>query len=47
MRAQPGEQIKLAILVLGGGRLMATIPNEGTLSVLLPGQDYDLRHWEV
>ena len=47
MGAQPGEQVKLAILVLGGGRLMATIPSQGTLSVLLPGQDYDLRHWEV
>jgi alpha-amylase/alpha-mannosidase (GH57 family) len=47
MGAQPGEQVKLAILVLGGGRLLATIPSQGTLSVLLPGQDYDLRHWEV
>lgn len=47
MGAQPDEQIKLAILVLGGGRLMATIPSQGTLSIVLPGQDYDLRHWEV
>ena len=45
--AAPGEQIELTILVLGGGRLIASIPSQGTLSVLLPGPDYDLRHWEV
>ncbi|MGB9666901.1 MAG: hypothetical protein ACPL2N_06290 [Candidatus Cryosericum sp.] len=47
IRAQRGERITFALLVSGGGRLMATIPARGLIAVTLPATDYELQHWEV
>ncbi|MCX6098355.1 MAG: glycoside hydrolase family 57 protein [Caldiserica bacterium] len=47
IRAQRGERVTFAVLVSGGGRLVATIPARGVMSMKLPDADYELQHWEV
>jgi len=47
IRAQRGERVTFAVLVSGGGRLVATIPTRGVIELTLPGSDYELEHWEV
>ena len=47
IRAQGGEHITFTVLVSGGGRLVATVPVRGVMSIALPGADYELQHWEA
>lgn len=47
IRAQRGERITFTVLVSGGGRMVATIPARGVMSMTLPDTDYELQHWEV
>lgn len=47
IRAQRGERVTFTILISGGGRLVATIPVRGVMSMALPAPDYELQHWEV
>ncbi|MHC1679444.1 MAG: hypothetical protein AB9886_02835 [Candidatus Cryosericum sp.] len=47
IRAQRGERVTFTVLVSGGGRLVATIPVRGVMSMTLPETDYELQHWEV
>jgi hypothetical protein len=47
IRARLGERITFTVLVSGGGRLVATIPVRGVMSMILPDTDYELQHWEV
>jgi alpha-amylase/alpha-mannosidase (GH57 family) len=47
IRARRGERVTFTVLVSGGGRLVATIPVRGVMSMTLPDRDYELQHWEV
>ncbi len=47
IRAQRGEHVTFTVLVSGGGRLVATIPARGVMSMTLPDMDYELQHWEA
>ncbi|MCX6084914.1 MAG: glycoside hydrolase family 57 protein [Caldiserica bacterium] len=47
IKAHRGERVTFAILVSGGGRLVATIPVRGVMALQLPDADYELQHWEV
>ena len=47
IRARPGERVTFTVLVSGGGRLVATIPVRGVMSMTLPTTDYALQHWEA
>jgi len=47
IKAQRGERVTFAVLVSGGGRLVATIPVRGVMALQLPDVDYELQHWEV
>ncbi len=47
LRAQRGDTITFAIVVLGEGRLMSAVPAHGVMSIELPAADYELQHREV
>lgn len=47
IRAHPGERVTFTVLVSGGGRLVATIPVRGVMSITLPATDYELQHREA
>ena len=47
LRAQRGNTITFAIVVLGEGHLMSAVPVHGVMSIELPAVDYELQHQEV